>query len=88
MTFVGWRKYSLSMTSSCFWRDKLFTCPPLNLTMQKILCSKGTFLFFSGKDELVYVRGGVADLRETDAVFTFKRLLRFKLTEVKLTEPK
>ena len=28
------------------------------------------------------------DPRETNAVFTFKRLLRFELTEVKLTEPK
>ena len=55
---------------------------------EDIVFERDVPIFYTGKDELVYVRGGVADLRETDAVFTFKRLLRFKLTEVKLTEPK
>ena len=32
--------------------------------------------------------GGSHLQSQSDAVFTFKRLLRFKLTEVKLTEPK
>ena len=36
---------------------QLFTCPPLNLTMQKILCSKGTFLFFALVNLSMFVEG-------------------------------
>ena len=47
--------------------------------MQRALCSKGTFLFFcTDKDELVYIRGGVADSRETEMTQVRRKVVSFK----------